>query len=757
MKHRNLIFYISTIGIFSILIYLVLIFGEKNLEEGRSLIMSVSEGSVSAWNDFLQSLIDNLSHPVAILLLQIVTILLTVRLFGWICNSIGQPSVIGEILAGVVLGPSLLGVYFPEVFEYVFPADSLGNISFLSQVGLILFMFIVGMELDIKVLKTRASNAVLISHASIIFPFALGIILSYFIYEHFTHQHVSFISFALFMGIAMSITAFPVLARIVHEKGINKTPLGAVVITCAAIDDITAWCLLAAVIAIVKAGSVASSLFVILTAVGYVVFMFVVMRPFLRRIEELRSSNNLISSSLIGVFFLVLFLSAYATEVIGIHALFGAFLAGVIMPPNMKFRSLLVEKIEDVALVLLLPLFFVYTGLRTQIGLLNDPYLWWVCGAIILVAVVGKFVGSALAARFVKQSWRDSLIIGALMNTRGLMELVVLNIGYDLGVLTDEMFAMMVIMALATTFMTSPALSLIDRIFGKVTNDAPQETKKFRILVSFEHSVMGGKLMRIANSLVRTSQSHSEVTMLHLSTGNKLYQYYSEQEEKDLFEPIIKEGADLGQTFVQRYEIANEVGIKTSKIANNEEFDLLLIGYKDSIFEGNFLGQVLGMSSQLFWIPRRLLTFISKNKRLRASIDSKLDETSRTIISKTGIPVGLLIDKGLENINYVFVPILHEDDVYVGTFIEQLTKNSPARVILWDAVGLSETSLDFVKKIQHINPYLLQVWNKNIELGEDVLEKQDLMIISLNSWRNLQDMGVSWMKSIPSTLILNHK
>lgn len=381
-------------------------------------------------------------------------------------------------------------------------------------------MFIVGMELNLKTIRSKANNALIISHTSIFVAFTLGVLAAYFLFENYTHQTAVFLPFALFMGIAMSIAAFPVMARIIHERGINKTPLGATIITCAAIDDITAWCLLAAVIAIVKAGSVASALFVILLAVIYVILMFRVVRPFLKRIADMQISNRTISKSVIGVFFLVLFLSAYATEIIGIHALFGAFLAGVIMPTNYNFRNLFTEKIEDVALVLLLPLFFVYTGLRTHIGLLNEPHLWIICGGIIFLAVVGKSMGSALAARFVGNSWKDSLMIGALMNTRGLMELVVLNIGLDLGILTPEVFAMMVVMALVTTFMTSPLLSLIEKVFKKKQTDENQVEDKYKILVSFKSAKTGRKLLFLANSFIRKKQASSELTMLHLSEGN---------------------------------------------------------------------------------------------------------------------------------------------------------------------------------------------------------------------------------------------
>jgi len=464
-KIKNTIFYLSVTGGFTALIFWIVSKG-KILEIGRNIVSPTSNGNY--FSQFTDSLTQNLQHPLAILLLQIITIIIVARIFGWIFRKIGQPSVIGEIIAGIFLGPSLVGMYFPEYSALLFPKESLGNLQFLSQIGLILFMFVVGMELDLKVLKNKANDAVVISHASIIFPFALGIGLSYFVYNQFAPEGVEFLSFSLFMGIAMSITAFPVLARIVQERGIHKTKLGAIVITCAAADDITAWCILAAVIAIVKAGTFASSMYVIMLALVYVLAMLFVVKPFLKKVGDLYAKRDNLSKPVVAIFLLTLIISSYLSEIIGIHALFGAFLTGAIMPDISKIRNIIIEKVEDIALILLLPLFFVFTGLRTQIGLINDPYLWKITGFIILVAVVGKFFGSALAAKFVGQNWRDSLTIGALMNTRGLMELVVLNIGYDLGVLSSEIFTMMVIMALVTTFTTETTTSGCMRILRSI-------------------------------------------------------------------------------------------------------------------------------------------------------------------------------------------------------------------------------------------------------------------------------------------------
>lgn len=297
---KNSLFYIAVIGVFSALIYWILQIG-IGLESGRSIV--IKNSSSNQWAEFISSFLHNLKHPLAILLAQIITIILVARMFGWVCKKIGQPTVIGEILAGIILGPSLVGMYFPEFSLALFPKESLGNLQFLSQIGLILFMFVIGMELDLKVLKNKAHDAVVVSHASIVFPFALGLGLAYYMYQSFAPKGIQFASFALFLGIAMSITAFPVLARIVQERGIHKTKLGTIVITCAAADDITAWCILAVVIAIVKAGSIVSALYVIASAILYVFLMVKLVRPFLHRVGDLHASKEKLSKPIVAIFF----------------------------------------------------------------------------------------------------------------------------------------------------------------------------------------------------------------------------------------------------------------------------------------------------------------------------------------------------------------------------------------------------------------------------------------------------------------------
>jgi Kef-type K+ transport system membrane component KefB len=754
-NNRNTIFYFVVTGGFTALIYLILRQG-KSLEIGKNYIRPVIEKG--HWNDFVESLSHNLHHPLAILLAQIITIIVVARFCGWLFRKIGQPSVIGEIVAGIVLGPSLLGSYFPEYSVALFPVQSLGNLQFLSQIGLILFMFVIGMELDLKVLKNRAKEAVVISHASIVIPFALGIGLAYFVYFKFAPADIAFLPFALFMGISMSITAFPVLARIVQERGIHKTKLGAIVITCAAADDITAWCILAAVIAIVKAGSVLSSLYVIALAILYVLTMIFVVKPFLKKIGELYGTKDALNKPIVAIFFLTLIISSYTTEIIGIHALFGAFMTGVIMPDITKFRNLFIEKVEDVSVILLLPLFFVYTGLRTEIGLINDPFLWRVTGWIILVAVIGKFFGSALAAKFVGQNWRDSLTIGALMNTRGLMELVVLNIGLDLKVLSPEVFTMMVIMALVTTSMTGPALNFINFIFktkdGSVVEEVTSD-KKFRILLSFGNNEKGKSLLRLANSLVKKQKDKTSVTAMHLTLSDEMHAYNLEQYEKDKFLPIMAESKSLKQEITTLFQATVDIESNIAEVANSGEYDLLLVGLGKSIFEGSLLGKVLGFTTRIINPDRLIDKFTGKEGLFE---NSPFDERTRQIIAKTKTPLGILIDKDLTKVEQVIIPIFRAEDTFLLDYAQKMIYNNNSQIMILDVN--ENLNNNFVLKsalnsLEQKYPQNVTLINNRI-IKKDFLAKLDLMIISVESWKILLDKYSIWLRRVPSVLIFKH-
>lgn len=750
MKNKKNIFYLFLIGGFVALMYWIIVQGAK-LEVGRAV--EIQTNNNSAWGNFVQALIDSLKHPLAILLAQIVTIILAARIFGWICIKIKQPAVIGEMIAGILLGPSLLGMYFPEFFSLLFPENSFGNLQFLSQLGLILFMYIVGMELDLQTLKNKAQDAVIISHASIIVPFTLGIGLAYFLYEEYAPAQVQFLAYALFIGIAMSITAFPVLARIVQERGLQKTKLGTVVITCAAADDITAWCILAAVIAIVKAGSILSALYTIGLALAYVALMIKVVKPFLKRVAAVKTTKESLSKPIVAIFFLTLILSAYATEVIGIHALFGAFMAGAIMPENAKFRSIFIEKVEDVSMVLLLPLFFVFTGLRTQIGLLDDPKLWLITGLIIAVAVVGKFLGSALAARFVGQSWKDSLSIGALMNTRGLMELIVLNIGYDLGILSAELFSMMVIMALATTFMTGPALDLINWIFKPKASDVPtsiSEKGKFKIILSFAKSETGIALLRLAHALTGKIKQNASITALHIAPANELHHYDIEDQEKESFREVLALADKLEQPVKTLFKIAADIDHEIIQTANDDDNDLLLLGVSESIYEGSILGKFLDFTSRIINPERLFYTVALKDNPFSAY------ERTGQIQSRVVGGVGILIDKNFQQAARVLVPIFNQQDHFLINYIQKLIHNAEAQVIVLDINGYVKNMPAIKEKIRIIEqraPNHISLENRNT-IDKEFLASLDLMLVSLPSWKNLVESKSIWLKDAPSTLIL---
>jgi len=386
------------------------------------------------------------------------TILLAARALGWIFQRIGQPRVVGEMTAGIVLGPSLLGRFFPGAFAYVFPSSSLPVLTALSQLGLLLFMFVVGLEVDLeRILKQRAA-VVLISNFSIVLPLLLGLGLAKELYPQFAGVQVPFSSFALFMGTAMSITAFPVLARILKERNLLGTDLGTTAISCAAIDDISAWFLLAILTAMVHSTQSWHRLAVtLLSLVAFVAIMLLPVRRAASSLESLYQKHGA-GVELISVLILIMFAASWTTERLGVHALFGAFIAGLAMPKREPMIAETVERIESLSLALLLPLFFALTGLRTRIDLLTDGSSWGYAVAIIATAVLGKLAGAALTAKTTGMSWKDSFGLGVLMNTRGLVELVVLNAGLDLGVLSQALFTMMVLMALVTTFMTTPIL-----------------------------------------------------------------------------------------------------------------------------------------------------------------------------------------------------------------------------------------------------------------------------------------------------------
>lgn len=395
-------------------------------------------------------------------LLALVVIILCARGLAWACRRIDQPPVVGEMIAGILLGPSLLGQVLPTTFNYLFPTQMEPYLSVLANIGVILYMFLVGVELDTSLLRDRTHTSVATSHASIVAPFLLGSTMALWLYPMYSTSNVRFVVFALFMGVSMSVTAFPVLARVVSERGMQQDPLGATALACAAVDDVTAWCLFALVVAVARAQGQKSLITLALTG-GFILAVFLLVRPGAIWLAKRHQQRRKTGQSSIVIACITLLLAALTTQWIGIHALFGAFLVGAVIPHDSPLAKDIKQKFEDLVLILFVPIFFAFTGLRTQIGLVHGLGDWTICVAIIAVASLGKFGGGTVAAKLTGLNWQDAASLGILMNTRGLMELIVLNVGLDLGVLSPTLFAMFVLMAIVTTVATTPVLQAMER------------------------------------------------------------------------------------------------------------------------------------------------------------------------------------------------------------------------------------------------------------------------------------------------------
>jgi Kef-type K+ transport system membrane component KefB len=404
----------------------------------------------------------NAAEVVLWVLLDLCVVLVAARIFGRAAVKLRQPPVIGEIVAGVALGPSLLGLVPGHLDKALFPARALLHLSVLAQVGLVLFMFLLGLEMDVKLLRGHEGVAAAISLPSIIMPFGLGTLLALFLYpRHHTvaGREVSELAMVLFFGVAMSITAFPVLARILSDRRIQGTGMGALALASAAIGDVIAWMILAFVVAIIKGGSSLEVLRIVALTTVFIIVMYTIGRRQAVRLDNWYRRAGKLKPAVLAVVVVAALASAWITDEIGIHPIFGAFMFGVILPHNDGFARDIVGRLQRVS-VLLLPLFFVVTGFSVNIGGLSAS--GWAQLALILgVAIGGKFIGAYIGARFSHLPQRHSLVIAVLMNTRGLTELVVLSLGKELGVLDSEMFSIMVLMALITTAMTGPLMDIV--------------------------------------------------------------------------------------------------------------------------------------------------------------------------------------------------------------------------------------------------------------------------------------------------------
>ena len=756
---KSIAFYLMMILVFGSLMYFIVKEGESQqvgtaVQTMQNAPQTMGEGFLVFWD----SVTHHIQSSMGILLLQIITILIVCRLFGWMFQKIGQPTVIGEIVAGIVLGPSVLGHLLPGVSAFLFPLESLGNITILSQFGLILFMFAIGMELDIGEVRKKLKETILISHTSTIVPFFFGMLTAYYVYGSYAHKGTPFLSFALFIGIAMSITAFPVLARIIQEKGLTKTHLGTISLASAANGDITAWCLLAVVIAIAQAGSMLSAVYNILFSILYILFMFLAVRPFLRMIGHIYHNKEVIDKALVALMFLLLIVSSYFTEILGLHALFGAFIAGVVMPGNIKFRKIMTEKVEDVSLALFLPLFFVSTGLRTEIGLLNKPELWWLCLIFIVVAIAGKFGGAMFSARFVGESWKDSLYIGALMNTRGLMELVVLTIGYEMGILTPSVFVILVLMTLVTTFMTTPLVSFIK--FCYRAHDKLMEQKErmplegiFKVLLSFGRAGNGQIMLDVAYQMFAQGKNKLELTALHLTVGSDVNPLHTDNFEEVSFGPILYGAKKLGIQIQTRYEVSNNAGVDICSIVNNEGYDFLLVG--SGISMSNTPDDIAASHYRASFYNRYFKRFKAPESWFYPG--ALLKDKTKMFIEQSNCPVGVFVNRNFVKASNVIVVIDSEEDLFLLGYAQTLLKSTHGSASVLDKSSSTTPGNEVIK--EGILRFTEDVKQTTLLREKDLTPQSfngfNFMLISYKTWNDVSEHRKEALQKMPSTLILS--
>ncbi|WP_341730720.1 cation:proton antiporter [Microcoleus sp. EPA2] len=650
--------------------------------------------------------------PIAILVLVEVLIVIALsRLIGLGFRWIKQPQVIGEIVAGIMLGPSLFGLVAPDLAAAVFPAEAVPFLNVLSEIGLIFFMFLIGLELNPKYLKNNLDTAILTSHVSILVPFSLGSFLALLLYPIISNNSVSFTAFALFLGAAMSITAFPVLARIITEHNLQNTKLGTLALTCAAVDDVTAWCLLAVAIAVTRTNSMVGALPTIFEAVIYITFMVTVVRWFLQRLSKHYNRTGRLTQLVLAGIYMGVVASALITEWIGIHLIFGAFLLGAVMPKNAGLTRELAEKTEDFVLIFLLPVFFAYSGLRTEIGLLNSPELWLLCGAVLGVAIIGKYVGTYVAARVCGINNREASALGWMMNTRGLTELIVLNIGLSLGVISPILFTMLVIMALVTTFMTSPLLEwtypkrLIRLDISEFSSDDSElepsantgnseETDKkllptYRILVPVANPSTQKGLLQLAVALAQSAGrggsdlQSAAVHPLSLIELSEDYAFESTPAEADriIQERHLKLGElieslqppEARQLVHPIVRVTKDVARETAQIAEIDRADLILVGWHRPTFSSNRLGGRVGQ-----------------------------------ILSTAKVDVAIFVDRGRERLNNLLVPYaanIH-DDLGLELALRLLVNSEQRRLTVLrvgdDGESENELSYEFRRVIEQL-------------------------------------------------------
>lgn len=700
----------------------------------------------SAFKGFSLTVEEHFSSTIGRLLMQIIVILTVARSMGWLLNKINQPTVIGEIIAGIMLGPSLLGAIWPEAFELIFPESSLGNIKLLSHFGLILFMFAIGMELNMSDIKQSLRKSLIISHAGIAIPFVLGMLGGLATYSSYASGHTSFLPYILFLGISMCITAFPVLARIIQERRMGQTHLGALSLSAAAASDITAWLMLAAVMAIAQSGSMKSSLFNLLFLIVYLLICFGILRPLFKMLGKIFNNQEILSKTMVSFIFVLLLLSSFVTELLSMHALFGAFMLGLIMPENVKFRKIMTEKVEDVSLSLFLPLFFVSTGLQTHLGLLNTPELWWLTIGFTVIAIVGKVGGTYMAARVCGEGKKDSLYLGAFMNTRGLMELVVLAIGQEMGILPPLIFTILVMMTIITTFMTTPLIHFIGLVFRfekKKAHENELLINKENVLISFGRASTGARLLRAADLLTRRYDYQPQVTALHLTVGQDVNQMDAEVYEQRSFGPVIEESKRLDVKLRTKYfAVQDKPEAEIVHFFNQGGYRMLLVGAGINLSNRKSDREAMQARSKL---KRKLGPMgIATPKAISQAFDLLRDKM-HYFVSETEKSVAVLVDRGFSDVKSVLLLVERKEDANLLDYARAIATNKHAELEIKSPSTQVEIAVASDEQINY-SP-----------VNKELLAKYDFLVLSYNYWQTFAQEQKESLSLIPSTLIIHHR
>lgn len=737
-------------------IILLLLFGLATwwtLKQGAGLettsdTPSIAVSMAEAYSIFGESVSHHATSTIGMLLMQILVILVAARTMGWLFAKIRQPAVIGEIVAGILLGPSLLGKVAPDVFAFIFPTHTLSNIQLLSNFGLILFMFAIGMELRLTDIRKDLRSSLVISHAGIFVPFALSLPLSYSIYTQYASTLTGFAPFALFIGISMSITAFPVLARIIQENKLQRTRLGKLSLSTAAASDITAWLMLAAIIAISQSGSMLSTIYNLGFLIVYLLIMFGLIRPLFRVAGKVFVNTEVISHSLIGVIFMLLLLSSYVTELLSMHALFGAFMLGLVMPEDLSFRKIVTDKVEDVSLLLFLPLFFVSSGLQTELGLIDSPEMWILLAIFTGIAIVGKVGGTYISARASGVRPKESLYLGAFMNTRGLMELVVLSIGYEMQILPPGFYAVLVLMTVITTVMTMPMVHAIDQVIAwkekrrKRTIIPDKQTGGMKVLLSFGRASSGANLLRLASELLRRGEQRPVVTALHITTEKNLSSIDEDKIFQDSFAPIRAEAERIGQPLDVDFELSEHIESTIISKLHSQRYNLLLVGVGLRYSTDDQDREASELRTKL---RHRMGSLSMATTESLLSIHGMLRDKMNYFVSNAPCSVGIWLSKAQRPTKRILLEVRQADDLSLLPYARTIAENRGAKLEL----ALAQ-DLRLPEQTLHEREALMT------HTDQPLNEAYECMVVSYATWSTHYDQQVD-VAHLPETLILHLK